>query len=322
MDMELSIRPRVSRNYHPHCDITKFFVEVIINDVEGYNTTLSKAEKTFILGDCTTRMRLRYINVSAYARFYIFFSDMRKFDVIELDGVSYLKKETDMLEVASGQRVSIVVGAKSTTGVCSNAYIIAASDPKMNHGSKRCPMELPGSAPVQYTHAYLEVDPQKPIREKAVLDKNDFVISSLNTWSTPIPDPVTSETRNNMQFPAGTWSNTTEDEMLYRMQLPYGANSYKRLYYNTKDNNDYGAPTASRTTRALLGTSDAEELGMTPAQQDPAWLIPAGAQKSDYMHYFTLAEVRYTDPKSPAKGGFASMGENIGTQPGQNQIFP
>ena len=93
--------------------------------------------------------RLRFINISAYARFYIYIPD-HKMRVIELDGVSMeIGPETEGIEVSSGQRVSVLVtGNQDPT---KRYGIVAAIDPRLNPGrmtdwnrnSPECTWSLP-----------------------------------------------------------------------------------------------------------------------------------------------------------------------------------
>ena len=79
------------------------------------------------------KSRLRFINTSAYARFYIYIPN-HKMNVIELDGVSmFTGPDTDGIEVASGQRVSVLVtGNQDST---KNYGIVAVMDHRLNSGS-------------------------------------------------------------------------------------------------------------------------------------------------------------------------------------------
>src|ERR1700754_1804431 len=111
-----------------------------MNDVGGFESHPSSAdqEKKAFVVPCDRSHRLRFINMSSQAKFYVWFSDNRSFKIMELDGISYQPQETRIFEIASGQRVSILVTGR-TEGICREAYIIAASDPKVGHGTKRCP---------------------------------------------------------------------------------------------------------------------------------------------------------------------------------------
>lgn len=106
--------------------------------------------------DCGTTRRLRFINMASHARFYVWFSDTRSFRIIELDGVLYNPVTTTIMELASGQRASILVEAPANN--CNPAYIIVASDPKVGHGTRKCPQKYTNSLRgVQYTHGFFDV---------------------------------------------------------------------------------------------------------------------------------------------------------------------
>ena len=105
-----------------------------MNDVNGYNAAQNGDKKIIKIDKCSVAQRVRIINMSSHARFYFWFHDKRKFDIIELDGVSYEPKQTDMVEISSGQRVSIKVSGKNLNGECKWTYAVVASDPKISHG--------------------------------------------------------------------------------------------------------------------------------------------------------------------------------------------
>lgn len=106
--------------------------------------------------DCGTTRRLRFINMASHAKFYVWFSDSRSFRIIELDGISYNPVTTTVMEIASGQRASILVDAPANN--CKPAYIIVASDPKVGHGTRKCPQKYTNSLRgVQYTHGFFDV---------------------------------------------------------------------------------------------------------------------------------------------------------------------
>ena len=129
----------------------------MFNNVGGYNSTLRDNEKT-ITTDYTERVRLRFVNLSSLARFYIFFADRSNFEVVELDGISYENKKTNISEVSSGQSVSIIVIGRNPRSTYSSTYIVAASDPKISHGIAQCPMPyMRADRDFQITHGYLNM---------------------------------------------------------------------------------------------------------------------------------------------------------------------
>ena len=123
-----------------------------MNDVGGYNDSLTDADKT-VLMDCGAVSISSTSSFSSSSKHYqtcptarhspnignadvestleiaasfhqskfscsllVFFADRRKFDVVELDGISYISKQTDIFEVPSGQRVRIVVSSQESRG--------------------------------------------------------------------------------------------------------------------------------------------------------------------------------------------------------------
>ena len=291
---------------------------MLFNDVGGYNPSLVNADKTVNI-DCAKRKRLRFVNLSSHARFYIFFADKRKFEVVELDGISYAGKETDIFEIASGQRVSIIVSAKNLSGSCSSTYIVTASDPKVAHGTTRCRMqETRPDRGVQFTHGYLNVNGQRPATPQDILQAgNGEVDKLLRVWaSATLPAPNARGFRIFQPYPKGSWDAQSVEVLQNRMQLPY-----RQLYYNKDQNIDFGAPMESRAQQAVLGLENVEELLMAPKTKEYAW-TDLGANKQDFMHYITLGIVDTLNaekgPDGKGKGGFASMAEDAS----KNKLIP
>lgn len=249
--------------------------------------------------------------MSSHARFYIWFSDRRRFDIIELDGVSYTRQSASMFEIASGQRVSILVKTDSSAPAsCTGAYIIAASDPRINAGTARCPMTFTRTdRPVQYVHGYLDVtfpDNQpapnsKP--RKAVLDP---------TSSTEVDNPwrfygqTTATTSPAAPSATAGYVVTSNKWMAQRLEL----GAYWRMLYYTEPNapnanTDCGYTTAkNRKISVPEGIIDAHDYEMIPTSSIAPWNPPAPTGgRSDYMHYIQLKET--SNPQ-----GFAAMTEN------------
>ena len=258
------------------------------------------------------------MNLSSHSRFYVFFADKRTFKVVELDGISYQPQETDIFELASGQRVSIVASGKSLNGTCASTYIIAASDPKVAHGTKRCPMDPSRTdLGVQFTHGYLNVKNQSPAAITDVIARGDPIIDDmLKVWAVPELKPA-EKYRNFQTYPSGSWEAQPVDTLTNRMNL--SSLSYRILYYTNNDDRwrtDFGArQDSSREQQAVLGLEGMEDLLMKPLIPEDRWLVPG----STNMHYFTLGIVDSSNAVLPAKGGFAAMSENFGTFPNQNK---
>ena len=247
----------------------------------------------------------------------MFFADKRTFTVVELDGISYQPRETDIFELAGGQRVSIVATGKNPIGSCASTYIVAASDPKVAHGTKRCPMD-PSRADVgvQFTHGYLNVKGQTPAAITDVIAKGDSIIDSmLKVWA--VPDLTPAEKYRNFQtYPSGSWEAQPVDTLTNRMKL--SSLSYRILYYTNNDDRwrtGFGAQQdSSRERQAVLGLEGMEDLLMKPLIAEDRWLVPGATN----MHYITMGIVDSSNAVLPAKGGFAAMSENFGTFPNQN----
>ena len=300
---------------YPSKQAIDYVAEVLFNDVGGHNAALGAAAKTVEIG-CNQKIRLRFVNLSSHSRFYVFFADKRTFNVVELDGISYQPRETDIFELASGQRVSIVATGKNLSGACASTYIIAASDPKVAHGTKRCPMDPSrGDLGVQFTHGYLNVKGQTPVAVTDVIAKGDSIIDPmLKVWAVHELQPP-EKYRNFQTYPSGSWEAQSVDTLRNRMKL--SSTSYRILYYTNNDDRwrtDFGAPQDSREQQAVLGLEGMEDLLMKPLVPEDRWLVPGPTN----MHYFTLGIVDSANAVLPAKGGFAAMSENFGTFPNQN----
>ena len=72
---------------------------------------------------CDEMEKIRIVNLASHARFYFWFHDKRKFQIVELDGVAYQPKEVDMMEISSGQRASILVKGRNLNQKCAWTYV-------------------------------------------------------------------------------------------------------------------------------------------------------------------------------------------------------
>ncbi|KAL8783319.1 MAG: hypothetical protein Q9195_009427 [Heterodermia aff. obscurata] len=290
--------------------------KVLFNDVGGHNAALGAAAKTVEI-DCSQRIRLQFVNLSSHSRFYVFFADKRTFKVVEMDGISYQPRETDIFEVASGQRVSIVASGKNLSGTCASTYIVAASDPKVAHGTKRCPMNASrGDLGVQFTHGYLNVKGQTTAAITDVITPGNSILDGmLKVWAVPELKPP-EKYRNFQTYPSGSWEPQSVDTLRNRMKL--ASSSYRILYYTNNDHRwrtGFGAEQdSSREQQAVLGLEGMEDLLMKPLVPEDRWLVPGPVN----MHYITLGIVGSSNAVLPAKGGFAAMSENFRTFPNQN----
>jgi Multicopper oxidase len=299
---------------------------VLLNDVDGYDRSLITtsvvasenqdgiARKTIAI-PCGQTRRLRFINMSSHARFYVWFSDQRRFKIIELDGVSYTPQENTMFEIASGQRVSILVKTDpAVPATCTGAYIVVASDPRINHGTARCPMTFTRpDRPLQYVHGYLDIsytengqprtssNTRKPVLDPTsadeVQDPNKFFGLTKATTSPSAPSAT-----------AG-YHVTTNDWMESRLDFNFV--EWRMLYYADPSapnaNTDYGfdrGTSGNRKNALPVGINGAHDYEMTPTTSIGPWNPPRPTGgKSNYIHYIKLRETE--NPR-----GFASMTEN------------
>jgi hypothetical protein len=106
------------------------------------------------------KYRFRFVNLSAFARYYIFLSDSSSMAVVELDGVPVTPQYTKGIELTSGQRVSVIITASSVQNTVT--HIIAVSDPRIFAGAaspEQCNMPLSSGTDVQYTWGWLDTSP-------------------------------------------------------------------------------------------------------------------------------------------------------------------
>lgn len=296
-----------------------------INDVHGYNAALGEDDKTYTLASCSDQKRLRFVNLSSHSRFYIAFNDSRTFNITELDGIDYQPFTAHFLDLSPGQRASILVGGyDEASQYCSSAYLLAFSDPKISHGTARCPMQFPtdGSGQayggVQYTHAYLEITGKESLDKAQDLFPGPytFPVEWLQIWTTkadlndPNFQPIPGNNYKIMEvLPDSQFQNTFKNRLHFI--------DYFTEWWNPANRTDYGTePTASRTGAGIISPSLSNALEMEPQEIIPMW-FPDQAQVDDianYMHYIELSSV--DTGVNPALGGFAAMMENLGSTTG------
>ena len=300
---------------------------VLFNDVDGYDTSLitsSTTDSTNTAGiarktmkvKCGDTKRLRIINMSSHARFYVCFSDQRRFKIIELDGVSYTPQENAMFEIASGQRVSILVKTDpNVPASCTGAYIVVASDPHINAGTQRCPMTFTRSdRGLQYVHGYLDITstqngvvttnskPRKPVLD-ATSDSEVQDNKKLYVLATPTTSPAFPSATAGYYITSNPWMNARLSFNDYT--------EWRKLYFANTDapnaNTDYGfdTGTSGRRVNAIpLGLKDAHDYEMSPSASIAPWNPPNPSATGGYIHYIQLKET-----SEPYKG-FAAMTEN------------
>jgi hypothetical protein len=274
---------------------------VLFNDVDGYDLTTTSgnangiARKTVTM-TCGATKRIRFINMSSHARLYIWFSDQRSFSIIELDGVLYDPRAADMFELASGQRASILLTASSGSITCQGAYIVVASDPRINAGTPRCPqVSTRNGRGLLYTHGYLDVDSSSKPRKQTldVTDSDLGIASRFDIWASQLPSPSTGYIQSGYQY----YNN--------RLHLDPG---YQVLYYNKNSKTDYGyQKTATRNERVPVGIVGSHDYELSPRPSQAPWWPPRpAAGKQQFIHYIKLHE----SSEDKYNVGFAAMTDN------------
>ena len=95
---------------------------------------------------------IRIINISNFAAFFVKF-DQHVMTIIEVDGVYTNKKQTDLIYLSDGQRMSVLITAKPNAN--KNFAFVGAMDPAMfDH--------VPATLDLSAT-GYLVYDPSQPL---------------------------------------------------------------------------------------------------------------------------------------------------------------
>ena len=111
---------------------------------------------------------VRIINVSNFAAFFVTF-DQHVMTIIEVDGVYTKPKQTNLIYLSDGQRMSVLITAKSNAN--QNFAFVGAMDPAMfDH--------VPSTLDLNAT-GYLVYDSTKPLPKEP---------PSFPTYSTPYDD--------------------------------------------------------------------------------------------------------------------------------------
>jgi FtsP/CotA-like multicopper oxidase with cupredoxin domain len=270
----------------------------------------SPAART-ITAECGSNRRLRFINMSSHARFYVWFADNREFNVVELDGVTYKRWPTRMIELASGQRVSIVLDMTSAAN-CKATRIVAASDPKVGHGTKRCPMVYTNPTKgVQYTFGFLDMmdgSVLRSITEKDSLNIDGDGAGGVDRFTVWADDSTPGA--NYHTYPSGSWLAATQQSMRNRMKL-----NYKVLHSDDCDdlpglkNYRYNSnPTGDLEVYNPVALLNFHDFDLEPARSEDPWRPPRPpfGTMSKYFHYIRL-DGQYT---GNTRNGLAAMAEN------------
>ncbi|KAI9846859.1 MAG: hypothetical protein M1837_003471 [Sclerophora amabilis] len=104
---------------------------IVMNDqVRGVNWDESKITWTF-KNDDTTRYRFRFINMSAFSKFFLKIPE-HQMEVREVDGIYIEPVVTTGIEIAPGQRVSVIITSNSNAAQGKKSFpLIATSDPSL-----------------------------------------------------------------------------------------------------------------------------------------------------------------------------------------------
>ena len=274
--------------------------------------------------------------MSAQAKFFVWFSDNRSFQIIELDAISYKAHSTSIFEIASGQRVSILVnGTSPLDGNCRPAYIVAASDPKVGRGTKRCPMTstnggLPqngasgfqtGDKGVQFSHGYLDI-PELAFWESRTNeldpDNPDHVFEgerfNIFRYGREVGLPRTYHWLPGNSKPPVYGSRNIRLNLDYRWLISCDPKRNAKCsgeYYGLAqedDVNDRWRWEDLNSEKQIVGLRNAYDIEMEPQIHSGAWLVPnpeESPSSSPSIHYIRLWEIKY---------GLAAMMEN----PSQN----
>lgn len=231
--------------------------------------------------------------MSSHARFYVWFGDDRPFDVIEMDGVTYTKYQSRMFELAAGQRVSILVGAYNN---CAATRTIAASDPKVGHGTKRCPMlYTDGSKAVQFAYGFLDVGTNSKPRNLPMTEADVVNIDRFRMYAKRDIDA------NFHFYPSGSWDRNDNEFLQNRIQLYYTTLfSDDRTDLDGLKNYDY-VPNWDREVANPVAISDHHDFEMLPSVSIAPWVPPRPTGASPFIHYVRL---------QGQSNGLAAMAEN------------
>lgn len=101
-----------------------------VNDIVPEWSATPDRTNTYVVPPGGTA-RLRIINTSSFAQFYVFASDGRQFQVIELDGVKVTPRSSPGFSIASGQRVSVLFTGNGQAA----ARIYFISEPQVAGGT-------------------------------------------------------------------------------------------------------------------------------------------------------------------------------------------
>ncbi|KAF1994835.1 multicopper oxidase [Amniculicola lignicola CBS 123094] len=129
--------------------------EQTFNEVIASPTGADTRQK--ILVTPGSKYRLRFINLGAHSRYYVWISGNQDMEIIEIDGVMLKRNQFSKgFEISSGQRVSVLVSLPTGTVA---QRIMVVSDRRINKGQTgpaECMLKPTSSySPMQYTWGWL-----------------------------------------------------------------------------------------------------------------------------------------------------------------------
>lgn len=156
------------------------------DDAQDWGHRPTRDDNSYFIGP-TMKARFRFVNLGAFARFYIHFSDYRTFEVVEVDGVKVGGTFTKGIELSSGQRVSIVAPGAPVNNYYS-ARLVYIADPHVSGGNVADGCQLVPSNPgdvtgseVQTYWSWIDSDKFTPVRNLPNLaDFNNGL--EIHTW--------------------------------------------------------------------------------------------------------------------------------------------
>ncbi|KAH7319109.1 Cupredoxin [Rhexocercosporidium sp. MPI-PUGE-AT-0058] len=143
----------------------------------------TNADNSYLLAPTETA-RFRFVNLGAFARFYIHFNDFRQLKVVEVDGILLEGTWTRGIELSSGQRVSIVVSGSSLSSP-ESARLVYISDPRIGAGGTcgLTPSRIPTGSEVQVGWSWVDSVSTSATRNPAATSDFNNTLE-LKTWKT------------------------------------------------------------------------------------------------------------------------------------------
>ncbi|GMM53914.1 ferroxidase [Maudiozyma humilis] len=124
---------------------------------------------------------LRFINVGLFVSHYVTLED-HDFTIVEVDGVYVKPNVTDVLYLAAGQRISVLVQAKKEDPGKNYALVQVLDDTMLDEVPKD--LRLRAVNQIVYDDKYADAEDTQHLK-RSELDKraaNDFYLTTLNEW--------------------------------------------------------------------------------------------------------------------------------------------